>query len=185
MGPGICPICSTFFRPLKISARGQARFCFSNFSMFAYSRKMSFFRQLLQSLSNAGLLCAGIQLGVFQNLQGLSFVGLSFVLAQNLAIFCIDYFVISFSVRDKGFGWVFFYFLFSHVFCSIISIDFFSTKIFSFISFSRSFVSVIAVTNFEMSYFWLIFLQLNILFQFLLSPPETFWWCFVFRLSRP
>ena len=46
---------------------------------------------------------------------------------------------------------LFFDFVFPYVFCSTISIVFFSSSSFSFITLSRSFVSVIAVNIFEMS----------------------------------
>ena len=48
-------------------------------------------------------------------------------------------------------GIVFLSFFFSYAFCLIISIVFFVSGFFFFISLSRSFLSVIAVMNFEMS----------------------------------
>ena len=66
--------------------------------------------------------------------------------------FCIGSSFISFSrLVISASGFVFFRLFRSYVFCFIISIVFFSSSFFSFISLSRSFVSVIAVMNFEMS----------------------------------
>ena len=97
--------------------------------------------------SNAGHLCVGFQFGALQNLHGRFPVVLVFGLVLKFSILCFGSSLINrfSSVVINASGIVFFLFFFSYEFCLIISIVFFISRVFSFISLSRNFLSVIAV----------------------------------------
>ena len=116
-------------------------------------RSVLSFRSCYNLILMLGICVLGSSLVLMQNLHGRFPVILVFGLVPNFSTLCIESSLIicfSFVVINAS-GIVFFLFFFSYVFCLIISIVFFISRVFSFISLSRNFLSVIVVMYLDIS----------------------------------